>query len=60
MNTGCMCSLPSEVPGFWGTKSFYILDSYLPAEPSLIYLNYRLTGIERTAEFIEMNSFLIY
>lgn len=60
MNIGRVCSLPSEVPGSRGTKSFYILDSCLPAEPSLIYLNYRLTGTEGTAEFMGMKSFLIY
>lgn len=54
-----VCCLPNEIWLSW-TKSLYILDSCLPAEPSLIYLNYRLTGTKGTAESIQMNSFLIY
>ena len=47
-----VCCPSSEIPSSLQTESFYILDSGLPTKPSLIYLNYRLTGTEGTAESI--------
>lgn len=51
-HTGHVCCPSSEIPSSLQTESFYILDSGLPTKPSLIYLNYRLTGTEGTAESI--------
>ena len=51
-HTGHGCCPSSEIPSSLQTESFYILDSGLPTKPSLIYLNYRLTGTEGTAESI--------
>ena len=51
-HTGHVCCPSNEIPSSLQTESFYILDSGLPTKPSLIYLNYRLTGTEGTAESI--------
>lgn len=52
-HVGCMWSLLSDIPGLaQEMKLFHKLDFYLPVEPSLIYLDYRVTSTEQVEESI--------